>query len=91
MPSGEQVARDAINRGLGEWQFGSKVAALSIAAQEFAYDNMARMLARHGIGLRRPIPRANGSEPPRYRSAVARSLSADLDRLGSALRGGASR
>lgn len=47
MPSGEQVARDAVNRGLGEWQFGSKVAVLSIAAQEFAYDHMARMLARH--------------------------------------------
>jgi uncharacterized protein len=47
MPAGEQIGREEVHRGLGGWQFGGKAAALSIAAQEFAYDNMARMLAKH--------------------------------------------
>lgn len=46
-PAGEQVSRGAVHRGLGEWQFGGAAASLSIDAQEFAYDNMARMLAKH--------------------------------------------
>ena len=50
-------------------------------------DEHARMLARHGIGLRRPTPRAGEADPRSYRSAVARSLASDLDRLRSVLRG----
>jgi len=46
-PAGEQIARGAVHRGLGQWQFGGAAASLSIDAQEFAYDNMARMLAKH--------------------------------------------
>jgi hypothetical protein len=46
-PAGEQVPRDCTHRGLLEWKFGSAAANLSIDAQEFAYDNMARMLAKH--------------------------------------------
>jgi hypothetical protein len=46
-PAGEQVSRDAVYRGLPEWQFGGLAAALAIDAQEFAFDNMARMLAKH--------------------------------------------
>jgi len=46
-PAGEQVPKDTVHRGLLEWRFGADAAALSIDAQEFAYDNMVRMLAKH--------------------------------------------
>lgn len=47
VPAGEQIGKDGLNRGLGEWKFGGEAASLSIDAQAFAFDNMARMLARH--------------------------------------------
>ena len=50
-PAGEQIDPKKINRGLVEWKFGGKAAELSIAAQEFAYDNMAHKLLKH---LNRP-------------------------------------
>jgi len=46
-PAGEQIEKGDINRGLSEWRFGGMAASLSIDAQEFAFDNMARMLSRH--------------------------------------------
>jgi hypothetical protein len=46
-PSGERVPPSEVHRGLGEWKFGGVAAGLSIDAQEYAYDNMARMLAKH--------------------------------------------
>jgi uncharacterized protein len=46
-PAGEQIPRDAIDRGYLEWRFGADVASTSIDAQEFAFTNMARMLTRH--------------------------------------------
>jgi hypothetical protein len=50
-PAGERIDRTAVDRGLLEWKFGGEVAAVSLDAQEFAFDNMARMLSRH---LNRP-------------------------------------
>ncbi|SEP37042.1 patatin-like phospholipase family protein [Rhodopseudomonas pseudopalustris] len=47
VPAGEQIARENVHRGLPDWQFGGDVAALSIDAQQFAYDHMAKKLARH--------------------------------------------
>lgn len=47
LPAGEQVPIDALDRGFWGWRFGSEAASLSIAAQEFAFDNMARMIAPH--------------------------------------------
>ena len=47
LPAGEQIPRASIHRGLGEWKFGGAAAGLSIDAQEFAFDNMARMLVKH--------------------------------------------
>jgi uncharacterized protein len=47
MPAGEQLTKSKVHRTLGEWRFGGYAAALSIDAQEFAYDNMARMISRH--------------------------------------------
>ncbi len=46
-PAGEQVPKGAVDRGLPGWKFGGHAAGLSVDAQEFAYDNMARMLAKH--------------------------------------------
>ncbi len=44
-PSGELIRKDDTDRGLLQWKFGGSVASLSIDAQEFAFDNMARMLS----------------------------------------------
>lgn len=47
MPAGEQVSKAAVDRGLAEWKFGGEAAGLSIDAQQFAFDHMAKKLARH--------------------------------------------
>jgi uncharacterized protein len=47
LPAGEQIAKADVNRGLGDWKFGGKAAELSVDAQQFAYDHMAKKLARH--------------------------------------------
>ena len=47
MPAGEQIAKSALDRGLGEWKFGGEAASLAIDAQQFAFDHMAKKLARH--------------------------------------------
>jgi hypothetical protein len=36
-----------VHRGLREWKFGGDAASLSVDAQQFAYDHMAKKLARH--------------------------------------------
>jgi hypothetical protein len=47
MPAGEQIAKNAVHRGLPEWKFGGEAAGLSVDAQQFAFDHMAKKLARH--------------------------------------------
>jgi len=46
-PAGEQIGKDALHRGFAGWKFGADTMTLLIDAQEFAYDTMARMLAKH--------------------------------------------
>jgi len=46
-PAGEQIAADEVHRNLNDWKFGGAAAALSIDAQEFAFDHVARLLAPH--------------------------------------------
>lgn len=46
-PSGDQVPKGAVDWGYGEWKFGANVPNVGISAQQYAYDNMARMLAKH--------------------------------------------
>ncbi|MBN1227776.1 MAG: patatin-like phospholipase family protein [Deltaproteobacteria bacterium] len=46
-PEGDIIKKDAVHRGLSEWKFGGVVAGISIAAQEFAFDMVARMLLPH--------------------------------------------
>jgi hypothetical protein len=47
LPAGEQIARTTVDRGLQEWKFGGDAAGLAIDAHQFAFDHMARKLARH--------------------------------------------
>ncbi|RZF64324.1 hypothetical protein EWE75_11215 [Sphingomonas populi] len=47
VPTGQHVTERDVDRGLVGWGFGGKAVGLSIDAQQFAYDHMARMLARH--------------------------------------------
>lgn len=47
LPAGEDTAGMNVYRGLKEWKFGAEAAKIAIDAQEFAYDNMAKMLSRH--------------------------------------------
>ena len=47
LPSGEQIPQSAVHRGLLEWEFGGAVANLAVDSQQFAYDHVAKKLARH--------------------------------------------
>ena len=46
-PAGQRIDRAKVHRGLLAWKFGGEAAAVSLDAQEFAFDNIARMLSRH--------------------------------------------
>lgn len=46
-PAGQRIDRANVHRGLLAWKFGGEAAAVSLDAQEFAFDNIARMLSRH--------------------------------------------
>lgn len=47
LPAGERIDKSTIHRGLLEWKFGGDAASLAIDAQQFAFDHMAKKLARH--------------------------------------------
>ncbi|PCG13178.1 MULTISPECIES: patatin-like phospholipase family protein [Sphingomonas] len=44
-PEGEHIPAGKVHRSMLSWALGADVAPLGISAQEFAYDNMARLLA----------------------------------------------
>lgn len=44
-PEGEEISPEKVHRSMLQWKLGADVAPLSITAQEFAFDNMARMFA----------------------------------------------
>ena len=46
-PEGSAISKSDVDMGLGDWAFGAKVPNVANSAQEYAYDNMARMLAKH--------------------------------------------
>ena len=54
-PEGELIQKDQVHRGLIEWKGGAAAAQLSIAAQEFAFDNLARMMASVLTALGRSV------------------------------------
>lgn len=62
-PEGEQVQRHELARGLLGWGFGGEVVTMSIGAQEYAFDNMARMLAGHVDRSCRIVRFPHGSVP----------------------------
>jgi hypothetical protein len=46
-PEGEIIPIEALDRGLKEWKFGAEAAALSVSAQEYAFDMIAKLLQPH--------------------------------------------
>lgn len=44
-PEGEEISPTQVHRSMLQWKLGADVAPLSITAQEFAFDNMARQFA----------------------------------------------
>lgn len=46
-PEGESIRGERVHRGIGEWKFGGRAAALAVDAQEFAFDAMAKKLVAH--------------------------------------------
>lgn len=46
-PEGEILPVEALHRGLQGWKFGGEAAKVSIAAQEFAFDMIAKLLRPH--------------------------------------------
>ena len=43
-PAGELITESDVHRTLTAWRAGADIAPIAIAAQEFAYDNMARLI-----------------------------------------------
>lgn len=54
-PEGEHLEGERVHRTIFEWWMGAKVAPLSIAAQESAFNDMARMLANSFTKLGKPV------------------------------------
>ena len=54
-PEGEHVTEGAAHRSMLDWKLGADVAPLSITAQEFAFDNMARLLSNILTNSGRPV------------------------------------
>ncbi len=54
-PEGEHVTAEGVHRSLPGWRLGADVGPLSIAAQEFAYDNMARFFAKAFVECGRSV------------------------------------
>ncbi len=46
-PEGELLETHELDRGLSEWNFGGGVVTLAVDAQEYAFDHVARIIARH--------------------------------------------
>ena len=46
-PSGKSSLAGNLNLGIIDWRFGADITPLSIDAQNYAFDNIARMLSRH--------------------------------------------
>ena len=63
-PEGDHLDAESAHRSMLDWRFGADVAPLSISAQEFAFDNMARLLANAISGCGRPIRRVRFPNKP---------------------------
>lgn len=54
-PEGEHIPPRKVHRSMLGWKLGADVAPLSITAQEFAFDNMARFLSNILTNAGRPV------------------------------------
>jgi predicted acylesterase/phospholipase RssA len=54
-PEGEHITREQAHRSMLGWRLGADVGPLSISAQEFAFDNMARLLSNSLTDAGRPV------------------------------------
>lgn len=54
-PDGNRIKKSDLDWSIGEWKAGGVAAQLSIAAQEFAFDNMAQFLATEFTRMGRSI------------------------------------
>ena len=63
-PDGEHVDGGSAHRSMLDWSLGADVAPLSISAQEFAFDHMARLLANAISNCGRPIRRVRFPNKP---------------------------
>ena len=63
-PEGDHFAASSVHRSMLGWSLGADVAPLSISAQEFAFDHMARLLANAISNCGRPIRRVRFPKKP---------------------------
>lgn len=56
-PEGELIDPEKVHRSILGWKMGAEAAGLSITAQEFAFDNMARFIGNKLTDLGRPVRR----------------------------------
>jgi len=63
-PEGDRLDAQSAHRSMLDWTLGADVAPLSISAQEFAFDHMARLLANAISNCGRPIRRVRFPNKP---------------------------
>ena len=63
-PEGDHLDAESAHRSMLDWSLGADVAPLSISAQEFAFDHMARLLANAISNCRRRIRRVRFPNRP---------------------------
>ena len=63
-PEGDHLDAESAHRSMLDWRLGADVAPLSISAQEFAFDHMARLLANAISGCGRSIRRVRFPNKP---------------------------
>lgn len=63
-PEGDHFTAESAHRSMLDWSLGADVVPLSISAQEFAFDHMARLLANAISDCGRPIRRVRFPNKP---------------------------
>lgn len=63
-PEGEHLDAETAHRSMLDWSLGADVASLSISAQEFAFDHMARLLSNAITNCGRPIRKVRFPNKP---------------------------
>lgn len=63
-PAGDRFDAESAHRSMLDWSLGADVGPLSISAQEFAFDHMARLLANAISNCGRPIRRVRFPNKP---------------------------